>query len=82
MFKPTSSTSSADKGSNGPAKVFWPDEYLAEDMPEARVWTYGYNADAIGGLFEANNKNSISQHGQDLAVRTEREIENKVSFAP
>ncbi|KAH6624140.1 hypothetical protein B0J18DRAFT_169077 [Chaetomium sp. MPI-SDFR-AT-0129] len=61
-----------------PNKLFWPDEYLTQDIPEARVWTYGYNADAIGGLFEANNKNSVSQHGQDFAVRVEREIGNQV----
>lgn len=42
------------------------------------MWTYGYNADVIGGLFQANNKNSISQHGRDLSVRLEREIDNGV----
>jgi hypothetical protein len=52
---------------------------LAHDIPEARVWTYGYNADVIG-VFQANNKNSVSQHGRDLAVKLEREIENRVSI--
>ncbi|PVH98333.1 hypothetical protein DM02DRAFT_531366, partial [Periconia macrospinosa] len=56
--------------------VFWPEQYLASDIPQARVWTYGYNADVIGALFQANNKNSISQHGQDLSVRLERDIDN------
>ena len=59
--------------------MFWPDEYLTEDIPEARVWTYGYNADAISGLFQANNKNSVSQHGRDLQVQVERDIDNKVA---
>jgi hypothetical protein len=58
--------------------VFWPKEYLTVDIPQACVWTYGYNADVIGGLFQANNKNSISQHGRDLSVRLEREIDNGV----
>ncbi|KAI0007897.1 hypothetical protein F4779DRAFT_642503 [Xylariaceae sp. FL0662B] len=58
-------------------KVFWLRDYLVEDIPEASVWTYGYNADMIGGLFQANNQNSISQHGRDLAVKIEREIENQ-----
>jgi hypothetical protein len=58
--------------------VFWPEEYLVPDIPDARVWTYGYNADVIGGLFQSNNKNSVSQHGRDLAVRLEREIDNEV----
>ena len=46
------------------------------------MWTYGYNADVIGGLFQANNKNSISQHGRDLSVRLEREIDNEVACQP
>ncbi|KAI1118919.1 hypothetical protein F5Y14DRAFT_438398 [Nemania sp. NC0429] len=58
-------------------KVFWPRDYLPEDVPEAEIWTYGYNADVIGGLFQANNQNSISQHGRDLAVVLEREIQNE-----
>ncbi|KAH9865613.1 hypothetical protein J1614_009198 [Plenodomus biglobosus] len=62
--------------SSSPSPVFWPEEYLTQDIPQARVWTYGYNADVIGGLFQANNRNSISQHGRDLSVRLEREIDN------
>ncbi|KAI1746899.1 hypothetical protein F4782DRAFT_522988 [Xylaria castorea] len=59
-------------------KVFWPHDYLLEDVPEAEVWTYGYNADVIGGLFQANNQNSVSQHGRDLAVKLERELYNQL----
>lgn len=79
-FKHKSLTSTADNktSKDGSAKVFWPDEYLPRDIPEARIWTYGYNADVIGGLFQANNQNSVSQHGQDLAVRLGRDIENEV----
>ncbi|KFY17491.1 hypothetical protein V492_00633, partial [Pseudogymnoascus sp. VKM F-4246] len=51
-----------------PSDIFWPEEYLAPDLPQARIWTYGYNADVIGGLFQANNQNSVSQHGRDFAV--------------
>lgn len=60
--------------------VFWPEDYLLDDIPQARVWTYGYDADVIEGLFKANNKNSVSQHGRDLAVRLEREIDDKVAI--
>ncbi len=70
---PTSSSPSPPSST-----VFWPEEYLALDIPQAQVWTYGYNADVIGGLFQANNKNSISQHGRDLSVKLEREIDNGV----
>ena len=61
-----------------PSTVFWPEEYLASDIPRACVWTYGYNADVTGKLFQANNKNSVSQHSRDLSVRLEREIGNGV----
>ncbi len=74
----TTSIADHETSEESPSKLFWPDEYLTQDIPEARVWTYGYNADAIGGLFEANNKNSVSQHGRDFAVHVEREIGNEV----
>lgn len=60
-----------------PSDIFWPEEYLVSDLPQARIWTYGYNADVIGGLFQANNKNSVSQHGRDLAAWLERDIDNE-----
>ena len=78
--RPLTPTTNAqtNETSPAPAKVFWPNDFLVDDIPEARVWTYGYNADAIGGLFQANNKDSVSQHGRDLAVRIDREIDNEV----
>ena len=58
--------------------IFWIEDFLREDIPNARILTYGYNADAIGGLFQANNKNSISQHGRDLTAKLERDLRNEV----
>jgi len=75
---PLESNSSQKLATSRPQQVFWPREYLAEDVSQARVWTYGYNADVIGGLFQANNKNSVSGHGRDLGVRLERDIDNEV----
>ncbi|KAI1822513.1 hypothetical protein F4861DRAFT_385871 [Xylaria intraflava] len=66
------------RGSSTEHKVFWPRDYLLEDMPEAEVWTYGYNADVVEALFKANNRNSISQHAQDLYVKLERTIDNQM----
>ena len=64
---------------NNPVKgVFWPEELLAHDLPQARVWSYGYNADLINGMFGANNKNKVTQHSGDFAVRLERELDNQV----
>ena len=57
---------------------FWPEDYLSADVQEARIWTYGYNADVIQDVFRAANSNSVTQHGRDLAVKFERDIENEV----
>jgi hypothetical protein len=77
LFKRSASTADNTSGGSAPYKLFWPEQHLTHDIADARVWTYGYNADVIG-IFQANNKNSVSQHGRDLAVRVEREIENEV----
>lgn len=69
---------SEDSQQDSSSAVFWPQQYLIRDVPEARIWTYGYNANVVGGLFQANNRNSISQHGRNLAVKLERDIENDV----
>jgi hypothetical protein len=66
-----------DREASDTAYVFWPQDYLVPDLPEARAWTYGYNADVIG-TFAVNNQNSVSQHGRDLAVKLERELEDQV----
>ena len=83
-FKPTTpplEINSIQKSiSSQQQEVFWPNDYLANDIREARVWTYGYNADVIAGLFQANNKNSVSGHGRDLKVRLEREIDDEVDL--
>ena len=54
---------------------YWPYELLPTDIPDARIWTYGYNADVIDGVFRANNENSVSQHGRDLKEKLGREVE-------
>ena len=61
---------------------FWPEEYLANDIPEARIWIYGYNADVIEGIFRASNRNNISNHGRDFAVRFDRDVDNDVCLHP
>lgn len=60
--------------------VFWPADLLPSVVPRAYIWTYGYNADLLGGLFQANNKNSIAQHGNDFMVKMERGLTNEVSI--
>ncbi|OAL42678.1 hypothetical protein IQ07DRAFT_686211 [Pyrenochaeta sp. DS3sAY3a] len=43
-----------------PSTVFWPEEYLAPDIPQACV---------------------VSQHGRDLSVRLERDLDNEKPLA-
>ncbi|KAK3990682.1 hypothetical protein QBC44DRAFT_324600 [Cladorrhinum sp. PSN332] len=77
LFQARSAMASRGDAGNTPTHVFWLEELLAHDIPEARVWTYGYNADVIGGLFQANNKNNVTQHSRDLAAQLERDINNE-----
>ncbi|CAH0059081.1 unnamed protein product [Clonostachys solani] len=81
LFKRDKSQLRSDRSSSGPSspqpRPFWPDEFIPHDIPEAIVWTYGYNSEVISGLFTPNNANSVFQHGRDLAGRFEREIKNE-----
>jgi hypothetical protein len=61
------------------AEVYWPGDILSTDFADAIVWLYGYESD-VAGFFDAKSKNSISQHGQDLYVRLERDIDNEVGI--
>jgi hypothetical protein len=36
--------------------------------------------DVIGEIFQSTSKNSILQHANDLMVKSERSLENKVSL--
>jgi hypothetical protein len=58
--------------------VYWPRDLLREAVPNARILTYGYNADVVSGFFRATNANSISQHGRDLMAEVERNTRNEV----
>lgn len=71
------STHSHGTDSGSDQTIFWIEDFLPRDIPNARILTYGYNADVIG-LFQANNKNSVSQHGRDLKAKLERELDNEV----
>lgn len=62
--------------------IFWIEDFLPQDIPKARILTSGYHADVIGGLFQANNKNSIYQHGRDLKAKLERDLGDEVVCLP
>jgi len=58
-------------------KSFWPKDFLPNDTPEARVMTFGYNADAAFG----NTTADIVDHAKDLLSslidKREEEDENR-----
>ncbi|KAI9697405.1 MAG: hypothetical protein M1836_004683 [Candelina mexicana] len=55
--------------------VYWPRDLLPSAVPNARILTYGYDADVIG-LFQARSKDSISQHAQTMLIDVEHEVRN------
>jgi hypothetical protein len=48
------------------SKTFWPQTLLARDLPNARILTFGYDADIIGAL-NAAGSNTLRDHGKSLA---------------
>lgn len=59
--------------------VYWPLDLLSKSIPNAKIFTYGYNADVIQGIFQAANENSIARHAQDLIDHLERNIQEEVA---
>jgi hypothetical protein len=63
-----------------PNKVYWPRDLLPLEIPEAKILTYGYDADVIGAMSGGYVKmNNFTTHGQDLLVKLQREILDQVS---
>ncbi|RDL41952.1 Uncharacterized protein BP5553_01931 [Venustampulla echinocandica] len=62
---------------NPDTKAFWPKDFLPSDIPDARVMTFGYNADAAFG----NTTADIVDHAKDLLSslidKREEEHENQ-----
>ena len=62
-------------------RIYWPRDFLAKDFPQAKIWTFGYNADVVDKMFKPYGKYSISDHGRDLKVRLEHDLDNEVTLA-
>jgi hypothetical protein len=61
-------------------KCYWPRDLLPLDIPDAKILTYGYDADVIGSSHGDETKlHNFTSKGQDLLVKLEREIETGVS---
>ncbi|KAI0479955.1 hypothetical protein F4859DRAFT_454711 [Xylaria cf. heliscus] len=63
---------------SGNETIYWPASSLPSVVPRAKIWTYGYNADVSGKLFQANTQNSILEHGNDFMVKVERALRNEL----
>ena len=57
--------------------IFWPEKLLPKDIPNAKIFTYGYNAGVIGGLLKGPDMNNVSQHANDLLIDLKSELRNK-----
>ncbi|KAJ2987975.1 hypothetical protein NUW58_g4219 [Xylaria curta] len=68
--------SSGSENSN--ETIYWPADLLPSVVPRAKIWTYGYNADVHVGFFQANNKNSILEHGNDFMMKVERALRDEL----
>lgn len=77
----TALSSEAVKRATRPKKCYWPRDLLPMDIPEARILTYGYDADVIGSSAADEGKiHNFTRHSQDLLARLEREIQDDVSY--
>lgn len=59
--------------------MYWPYDLLAKhpDLSQTRIMTYGYDS-LVTKFFDANNKQNISMHGNDLMVALEQERKSSV----
>jgi hypothetical protein len=64
--KENQAASPSDNGST----VFWPQDYLGPDLPEARIVTYGYDAN-IPTILNVTADGSIFKISQNLVTRFE-----------
>ncbi len=48
------------------SKTFWAQTLLAADLPHARIFTFGYDANIVGALSLAGS-NTLRDHGKALA---------------
>lgn len=61
--------------------VFWPQKLLPNTIPDAKIFSFGYNAD-VGGFLSPTSQNSISQHAEallsDLADLRDKPAEQEI----
>jgi hypothetical protein len=45
--------------------IFWPAALLSTEVPNTRIWTWGYDAD-IDGFWKSSSQNTVTQHAANL----------------
>lgn len=48
------------------SNIFWPEAFLKKDIPQARILTFGYDAD-FAHFLAATNTNRIGEHANNMA---------------
>ncbi|KAI4610533.1 uncharacterized protein J4E87_010787 [Alternaria ethzedia] len=56
-------------GTPPPSNTFWPRDFLLEDFPKARVFTYGYDSSVSHFFSGPANRDNILDRGRDLLER-------------
>ena len=66
-----------EDASSDSESIFWPEKLLPRDIPNARIFTYGYNTGVIGGLLKGPDMSNVSQHANDLMICLKSELRDK-----
>ncbi|KAI1271149.1 Alpha/Beta hydrolase protein [Xylaria sp. FL0933] len=53
------------------SQSFWPRDFLPATLPDARIFTFGYDADVVR-MFAVTSSSTVRDHGRDLAQQLGR----------
>jgi hypothetical protein len=63
-------------------KVFWPKDLLPHDIPDASIYTYGYDADVVGmSSSESTSKMTFTKLGQNMLMDLDRDLPDHVCYS-
>lgn len=74
--KEAGNSNAAESSDPGSHDIFWPAALLPEVIPNARIWTWGYDAD-IDGFWSSASQNTVSQHATNLLSDVADLLESK-----
>ncbi len=71
----------ADESVKTAEKPFWPKTFLPAAIPNARIYTFGYDAD-VSRFMSAAGLNTVSQHGTNLLSNLADLLDESESVCP